>query len=127
MSMLYLGVLLLSLAGMATLDWRYRLFFWEQPVCASVVVAMGMAFFLSWDVTGIRLGIFYRGETDIMTGLMIAPELPLEEAFFLAFLCYLTMILYTGLSRRARTGSFQPAPRTGTGSVGRASRDASAS
>ena len=28
-----------------------------------------------------------------MTGIVLAPELPLEEVFFLAFLCYLTMIL----------------------------------
>ena len=31
-----------------------------------------------------------------MTGIMLAPQLPLEEAFFLAFLCYQTMILFTG-------------------------------
>lgn len=32
-----------------------------------------------------------------MTGIMLAPELPLEEAFFLFFLSYLTMVLFTGL------------------------------
>jgi len=38
-------------------------------------------------------------EAPISTGILVAPELPLEELFFLAFLCYLTMILITG-SRR---------------------------
>jgi len=32
-----------------------------------------------------------------MTGIMLAPQLPLEEAFFLLFLCYQTMILFTGI------------------------------
>lgn len=33
-----------------------------------------------------------------MTGIMISPQLPLEEAFFLFFLCYQTMILINGVS-----------------------------
>ncbi len=31
-----------------------------------------------------------------MTGVMVGEQLPLEEAFFLFFLCYQTMILVTG-------------------------------
>lgn len=110
MGLLYLAVLVLSLAGMTVLDWRYRLFFWHSPLRAAAVLAVGLVFFLGWDWAGIGLGIFYRGETPIMTGITLAPELPLEEAFFLAFLCYLTMILFTGLFRRARTGTFSPPP-----------------
>ena len=34
-----------------------------------------------------------------MTGILLAPELPLEEPLFLAFLCYLTMVLITGIER----------------------------
>ncbi|MDJ0348547.1 lycopene cyclase domain-containing protein [Cryobacterium sp. PH29-G1] len=96
MTFLYLLTLLLSLGGMTVLDWRFRLFFWQSPVRAALVLGVGVLFFLGWDLVGIGLGIFYRGETALMTGLQLAPELPLEEFFFLTFLCYLTMNLVQG-------------------------------
>ena len=40
------------------------------------------------------LGVFFRGNAGLLTGLQFAPELPLEELFFLALLCYLTMNVY---------------------------------
>ncbi|MDJ0338869.1 lycopene cyclase domain-containing protein [Cryobacterium sp. PH31-O1] len=105
MSVLYLLTLLFSLAGMIVLDWRFRLFFWRSPGRAALVLGAGVLFFLAWDLLGIGLGIFYRGDTVLMTGLQLAPELPLEELFFLTFLCYLTMNLVQGarlvLHRRA--------------------------
>ncbi|MFC5930117.1 lycopene cyclase domain-containing protein [Cryobacterium melibiosiphilum] len=96
MGVLYLLTLLVSLAGMVVLDWRFRLFFWASARQAAIVLAVGVAFLLAWDLTGIGLGIFYRGETNLMTGVQLAPELPLEELFFLTFLCYLTMNLVQG-------------------------------
>ncbi|WP_104201335.1 lycopene cyclase domain-containing protein [Cryobacterium sp. Y29] len=105
MSVLYLLVLLVSLGGMTVLDWRFRLFFWCSPLRATLVLGTGVLFFLLWDLAGIGLGIFYRGETTLMTGVQLAPELPLEEFFFLTFLCYLTMNLVQAtrlvLARRA--------------------------
>jgi len=109
MQLAYLGCLAASLAGMAVLDWRLVLFFRAAPLRAGIVLAAGLAFFLAWDLGGIALGIFHRGQTQYLTGIMLAPELPLEEVFFLAFLCYLTMNLYRLCSRRLRTGSFRPA------------------
>ncbi|WP_104139055.1 MULTISPECIES: lycopene cyclase domain-containing protein [unclassified Cryobacterium] len=106
MTLLYLLTLLVSLGGMVVLDWRFRLFFWHSPVRAALVLGIGVLFFLTWDLFGIGLGIFYRGETTLMTGLQLAPELPLEELVFLTFLCYLTMNLVRGaqlvLQRRTR-------------------------
>lgn len=96
MSFLYLAVLGISLGAMALLDRRYRLFFWRSPARAAVVLATGVLFFLAWDLLGIGFGIFHRGGTPFMTGVQLGPELPLEEAFFLAFLCYLTMNLVHG-------------------------------
>jgi lycopene cyclase domain-containing protein len=87
----YLLALLVSLTGMVVLDRRFRLFFWRAPRAASLVLVIGVAFFLAWDLVGIGAGIFYRGQTAFMTGLQIAPELPIEEVFFLTFLCYLFM------------------------------------
>ncbi|MCY0903684.1 lycopene cyclase domain-containing protein [Arthrobacter sp. H14-L1] len=119
MGLLYLAGLVLSLAAMLALDWRLRLFLFHSPFRASLVLVCGLVFFLSWDLAGIGLGIFYRAETAIMTGLLLAPDLPLEEAFFLTFLCYLTMVLFTALLRWAESGSFRPPVRrtVGTGNT----------
>ena len=99
MGILYLLALAIALTGMVALDRRFRLFFWQDARRAAIVLVVGLVFFLAWDVAGIGLGIFFRGETDFMTGLQVAPELPLEEIFFLTLLCYLTMNLYSGLER----------------------------
>ena len=102
MTLLYLLALLIALTGMVVLDRRFRLFFWRDARRAGIVLAAGLVFFLAWDLAGVGGGIFFRGETAFMTGLQIAPEVPLEEVFFLALLCYLTMNVYGWLSRRAR-------------------------
>ncbi|MEP6482396.1 MAG: lycopene cyclase domain-containing protein [Rhodoglobus sp.] len=91
MSFAYLGTLLIALAGMIVLDRRFRLFFWRDARRATIVLVVGLVFFLAWDLAGVGQGIFFRGETDFMTGLQVAPEVPLEEVFFLTLLCYLTM------------------------------------
>jgi lycopene cyclase domain-containing protein len=107
---LYLLGLLVALTGMVVLDRRFGLFFWRDWRRAAVVLPVGIAFFLAWDLAGIHLGIFFRGETSFMTGVQVAPELPLEEPFFLALLCYLTMNLLAGMPQifaalAARRGS----------------------
>jgi len=83
------------------------LFFWSDWRRATIVLAAGLVFFIVWDLAGISQGIFFRGETDFMTGLQLAPELPLEELFFLTLLCYLTMNAYGFAATRlvARKGS----------------------
>ncbi|PXA68806.1 lycopene cyclase domain-containing protein [Cryobacterium arcticum] len=106
MSFAYLLALLISLTGMVVLDRRFGLFFWRAPRAAAVVLAVGVVFFLAWDLIGITTGIFYRGVTSFMTGLLLAPELPVEEVFFLTFLCYLFMNALQGarmLLERRRT------------------------
>lgn len=106
MGILYLTALAIALSGMVVLDRRFGLFFWADARRAAIVLAAGVVFFLVWDLFGIGLGIFFRGETSFMTGLVIAPELPIEEVFFLALLCYLTMNAYAAAGRMlARTGS----------------------
>ena len=102
MSLVYLGALLVSLAGMVVLDLRFRLFFAVAPVRAAIVLTLGVAFFVAWDLAGIGAGVFFRGDPGLLTGVLIAPELPLEEVFFLALLCYLTMNVYGWSSSRTR-------------------------
>lgn len=96
MNYAYLAALLATLGCMVLLDWRFRLYFWRAPVRAALVLVSGVAFFVAWDLFGIGLGIFQRGETSFMSGILLAPEFPLEELFFLTFLCYLTMVLLFG-------------------------------
>ena len=99
MGLIYLAALLVALTGMVTLDRRFRLFFWADARRATIVTVVGLVFFVTWDLLGIGLGIFFRGETAFMTGLQIAPELPVEELFFLALLVYVTMNLYAFFGR----------------------------
>ena len=113
MSFVYLAVLLFSAAGVLIVDRRYRLFCWAEPARAAAVLVAGTVFFVLWDLAGIGLGVFFHGAGPYMTGLMLAPELPVEELVFLAFLCELTMVLALGAQRllgrqeaaRARQGA----------------------
>ncbi len=102
MSVLYLGALLLSLGGLAVLDRRFRLAFWSDPRRAALTVGIGVIGFLVWDGIGLVLGIFARGDSPHMTGLLLAPELPVEEAFFLALLCYTSLLVWRAFERSAR-------------------------
>ena len=99
MGVLYLVALAIALTGMVMLDRRFGLFFWRDARRASSVLVVGVLFFVVWDLFGIGLGIFFRGETDFMTGLQVAPELPIEEIFFLTLLCYLTMNAYSAVEQ----------------------------
>jgi len=99
----YLLALTVSLAGMVILDWRYKLFFWQHWRRAVVVLAVGLAFFIAWDLAGIDAGVFFRGASPYVTGIQLAPELPLEEVFFLTLLCYLTMNLFELVGRAIST------------------------
>lgn len=91
----YLAALALALTGMVLLDRRFRLFFWRDWRRAAIVLPLGVAFFLVWDIAGIALGIFFRGQTAFMTGVLVGPELPIEEVFFLTLLSYTTMNAYS--------------------------------
>lgn len=90
----YLIALSIAITGMVLLDRRFGLFFWRDGRRAAIVLTVGVVFFLVWDVFGIALGIFFRGSTNFMTGVLIGPELPIEEVFFLILLCYNTMNAY---------------------------------
>ena len=94
MSVVYLAALLLSLTGLGLLDYRHRLAVGNGAAIKTlVIVGASVAFFLIWDVFGIASGVFFRGGGPWMTGIL-APELPLEEVFFLAVLSYSTLLSY---------------------------------
>lgn len=107
----YLGALLVSAGGLALADRRWRLLLWDDVRRAVIVLVSGVLVLLGADLVGISNGLFFRAPTRVMTGLLLAPELPVEEPVFLAFLCYLTMLLVHGAERvLGRHTSSGPAP-----------------
>ncbi|GAA5199461.1 lycopene cyclase domain-containing protein [Microbacterium jejuense] len=95
----YLLAILVSAAGVALLDRRWRLAAWAAPTPTAVAVAAGTAFFLACDALGIALGVFVKGDSPLLLGLDLAPHLPVEEPVFLAFLSYLALVAWAGASR----------------------------
>jgi lycopene cyclase domain-containing protein len=126
MGLIYLAALAVSLTGMVTLDRRFHLFFWRGPVRAAVILVVGIAFFLVWDVFGITLGIFFRGETSFMTGILVGPELPLEEVFFLCLLCYFAMNLFAGVGLALDAAADRRRAAGASGASGASGADATA-
>lgn len=99
MHLIYLGALLVSFAGMATIDVRHRLFLTRDPKRAIVTVLVGFVVLLIVDVVAILCGLFIIGASPFMTGITIAPHMPIEEPIFLLFLSYLTMVLVALVER----------------------------
>lgn len=100
MSFVYLLALTFSLVGMVMLDRRFGLTFWADARRSSIVLVTGVAFLLLWDLAGVANGIFFRGESPWMTGVLVAPEVPLEEVSFLTLLTYLTLNVFGALRLR---------------------------
>lgn len=98
----YLGGLLLSIGAMALIDARWRLAFWRAPGASAAAVGAGTGLLLLWDLAGIGFGVFFRGDSPWATGLVLAPELPVEEPVFLLFLCYLSLVAVLGIERMLR-------------------------
>jgi lycopene cyclase domain-containing protein len=98
----YLGALLISIAGLMTIDHRWKLAFWDQPKRTALVLIAGIAVFSIWDFFGISLGIFFKGGAQYMLPFVIFPEFPVEELFFLFLLCYVTLLLFRWSERWQR-------------------------
>jgi lycopene cyclase domain-containing protein len=104
---LYLAALLVSIAGLVVLDLRLRLFLAAAPGRAAIVLVVGVVGFLLWDVAGVGLGIFFEGDSTLLVGVDLAPDVPLEELFFLVLLCLSAMEAFT-LAQRALGGRAGP-------------------
>ncbi|NBU23527.1 MAG: lycopene cyclase domain-containing protein [Actinobacteria bacterium] len=91
---LYLIALIFSIVGVGLLDWTHKLALFVDARATVISVAISVGVFLTWDVIGIINGIFFRGDAPHLSGILLAPELPLEELFFLVLLSYNTLIAY---------------------------------
>ena len=99
MSFIYLGLLIFSELGVATLDFRFKLALGQSLRGGLLALGVGVGFFLVWDLAGINAGIFFEGAKHLLCGVELAPELPLEEVFFLLLLCHTTLVMFAAASR----------------------------
>lgn len=96
---LYLALILFFTGCLMLCDWRWKLVLWKNLVPSLIVIAFAWVLLLIWDLFGIAFGAFAQGSGPWFIGVDVAPELPLEELFFLAFLCYLTLLLYSAFAK----------------------------
>ena len=97
-SFLYLAILLVSITGLVTIDYRFKLAI-SKSKNSFVLILISIAFFLIWDLAGISSGIFFRGSASHLTGILLSNELPIEEIFFLFVLSYSALLLIEAFSR----------------------------
>ena len=95
----YLAILIVSLLGLYLLDRTHKLAFTVDAKRSLLSMAPAYILFLIWDIAGIAAGIFFRGENTLLTGIQVFPEFPIEELFFLALLCYSTLIVFTWVQK----------------------------
>lgn len=106
MNLVYAAALVVSTACLVLLDLRCALVFRRRPLAGAAALVIGLLFFIAWDAAGISLGVFRHVDSHWATGLLLAPEFPVEELLFLVFLSYLTLILLSAWQRlRTREGS----------------------
>lgn len=90
---LYLVALVISIVGLGTLDYKYKLAFFTDAKRTLKVVGVSVGIFMVWDVLGILLKIFFIGVNPYLLGLRIG-QFPLEELFFLILLTYCSLVTY---------------------------------
>ena len=111
---MYLAALLLVSGCFLLIDARWRLvLFSGAPRRAAAVLAVGVAFFLAWDLVGIAADVFRHGANEVSVGVFLAPELPVEEVVFLWLLCHQTLV-YVEAAPRVLAPARRP--RDGVGS-----------
>ena len=95
----YLAILIFSLLGLYLLDHTHKLAFTVNFKRSLLSMVPAYVLFLIWDIAGIATGIFFRGQNTLLTGIQVFPEFPIEELFFLALLCYSSLIVFTGVQK----------------------------
>lgn len=100
MAGLYLGLLVVSLAGLVACDHRLKIALFDDPRRSILVLVCSVGFFLAWDITGIANGVFFKGESELLIGWDIATEIPVEEVVFLTLLSHVALLAFRIVDRR---------------------------
>lgn len=100
MAGLYLGLLVFSIIGTTIIDARWKIALFDDPRRTILVLACSVAFFISWDISGIASGVFFKGESDLLIGWDIATEIPIEEVLFLTLLSHCAVLAFRLVDRR---------------------------
>lgn len=95
----YLVALLASISGLALIDRKLKLAFWHDAARTAKTLTAAITLFIIWDLWGIKLGVFFIGDSRYILPFEIVPEFPIEELFFLFLLTYVTLLLYRGKDR----------------------------
>jgi len=89
----YLLSLLAVIGCLLLVDYRYKLAFFYDWHRAAITLTVGVVIFSIWDIIGIKLGIFFSGQSSYMSGIYLGPEYPLEELLFLFLLCFCSLLI----------------------------------
>lgn len=92
----YALILIISLAGLALLDWRYRLLLWRGvPSRRAALATIGclVLFFSIWYAAGIWLKIFFANPRYVLGLYFLTPDFPIEEVLFLTLLGYVILLV----------------------------------
>lgn len=98
----YLLLLLISLSGLAFIDYRLRLAFFKDRKRTVKILLITLVLFILWDVAGILSHIFFIGQNHYLLGLGIG-QFPLEELCFLMLLNYTSLLIYLIIKKQEST------------------------
>lgn len=94
----YLLALIISISGLALIDYRHSLALFVKTKQTMRVLAASVLFLIVWDIVGIKLGIFFIGKNELLIGLRVG-QFPVEELFFLLLLSYCSLITFLVVKR----------------------------
>lgn len=90
----YITALLLSIIGIALIDRKHGLSYWNNKQRTVLTIGVSISVFIVWDLIGISLGIFFSGSSKYMMPYFIVDQFPIEELFFLLLLNYTALNIY---------------------------------
>jgi len=96
----YLIGLIIAIGGLVVLDRKFRLAFFHNFKRTAITLSFAVWLFITWDIFGIRLGIFFHGNSAYSLPNRIIPEFPIEELFFLFLLTYVSLLIYRFIEKR---------------------------
>ena len=98
----YLFALVISLAGVSVLDYRWKLCLFATPKRWAKPLLSGWIAFVAIDYVAISMGAFIAGNSPFASQVFLPGRMPIEEPFFLALLMYSAAMLLAAWNRVAK-------------------------